>query len=52
MSIYSGSMNTDNCNTYRDLEGENYLLSGALTTFALPALISALVIATDQWAPV
>lgn len=33
---------------HSELEGENYLLSGALTTFALPALLSALVIATDQ----
>lgn len=52
MSICLGSMNVDNCYTYRELKGENYLLSGALTTFALPALISGLVIATDQWAPV
>lgn len=48
MSMRFGRMCVDKCCTFRELEGENYLLSGALTTFALPALISGLVIATDQ----
>lgn len=52
MSICFESTNVDNHYTSREREGENDLLSGALTTFALPALVSGLVIATDQWAPV
>lgn len=50
MSICLGSMNVDNPYTFREWEGENDLLSGALTTFALMALVSGPVIATDQWA--
>lgn len=49
MNICLESMNVDSGYT-GEWEGENDLLSGALTTFALGALVSGPVIATDQWA--